>query len=153
MRSVLQTEDDPACPGDPSGLHCRCIDSHDSCCDCNIEITDDGDARFPVEEAKGPIAERCKVAGYTPRPWAITKAGTYEFYEDEWYVDGDGKDIGAVAIVNGEANARIIVVAPDLLEALERAILPYHGREMTNATAAWVLPARVAIAKAKGLTE
>ena len=62
----------------------------------------------------------------TPKPWIATKAGSYEFYKFEWYVDGDGEDVESVAIVNGEANARLIAAAPEtaeqrdqMLEALE----------------------------------
>ena len=55
----------------------------------------------------------------TPKPWVMVKSETSEFYQDEWYIDRAGQDIGAVAIVNGEANARRIVLAPEMFEALE----------------------------------
>ena len=57
--------------------------------------------------------------GPTPEPWGITKSETPEFYNNEWYVDGAGEDVESVAIVNGEANARRIVLVPEMLEALE----------------------------------
>ena len=55
----------------------------------------------------------------TPKPWGITKSEAQEFFLDEWYVSADGVD-GMVAVVNGEANARRIVTAPEMLAVLER---------------------------------
>ena len=58
----------------------------------------------------------------TPKPWMATASKTPEFFEDEWYVDQEASHdtaIVAVAIVNGEANARLIVLAPEMFEALE----------------------------------
>ena len=83
-----------------------------------------------------------------PGPWTISRAQIPEFYTDEWYVN-DSADIESVAIVNGEANARRVAAAPEILAALE-VFLEHHpklcGEPICEA-------ARAAIAKAKGLTE
>ena len=51
-RSQLQYEevDDnfPVCPGDSNGQHCGHLDTHDSCCDCNISFDDNGDVIPPT---------------------------------------------------------------------------------------------------------
>lgn len=46
MRSELQTDDDPKCPGHSTGLHCACLDIHDACCDCTVHVGPDGDLCF-----------------------------------------------------------------------------------------------------------
>ena len=81
----------------------------------------------------------------TPKPWVASKPCSGEFYEDEWYVDRAGQDVASVAIVNGEANARLIIAAPEMLEACEFALrnfgpMPVRARARLEA----------AIAKAKG---
>ena len=84
----------------------------------------------------------------TPGPWGMIQSENGEFYLDEWYVSADGLD-GMVAIVNGEANARRVAAAPDLLEALELlrdARIPEEYAEAID-------KANAAIAKAQGLTE
>ena len=60
----------------------------------------------------------------TPKPWIASKSEAPEFYIDEWDVDQADTDtsVGMVAIVNGEANARRMAAAPEMLEALEWAL-------------------------------
>ena len=84
----------------------------------------------------------------TPKPWVMVKSETSEFYQDEWYIDRAGQDIGAVAIVNGEANARRIVLAPEMLEALEE--ISNYGHEYYCQGACPKEIADAALAKAKG---
>ena len=81
----------------------------------------------------------------TPGPWRAETTNQLAYYAVHHWVDGE-----SMCLPHSEANARLIVAAPEMLDALEKAIAPYHGREMTGATAAWVMPARAAIAKAKG---
>ena len=78
----------------------------------------------------------------TPEPWAISQAEIPEFYTDEWYVN-DCLNIESVAIVNGEANARLIAAAPEMLEALEE-LAASRWQDMIGPRA------RAALAKAKG---
>ena len=49
-RSQLQYECDycPPCPRDKNGQHCRHFDTHDSCCDCDISIDDEGNIIPPT---------------------------------------------------------------------------------------------------------
>ena len=44
QRSTLQAEtpDIPVCQGHVDGIHCGHLDTHDSCCDCNLEVGEDG---------------------------------------------------------------------------------------------------------------
>ena len=51
---------------------------------------------------------------HTPGPWTATA----DPYSDV-VVDASGREIVVVMDPNGEANARLIAAAPDLLEALE----------------------------------
>ena len=44
----------------------------------------------------------------TPEPWVLSESEAREFFHDEWYVQQSDDFIGAVAIVNGEANAHLI---------------------------------------------
>ena len=103
--------------------------------------------------------------GPTPEPWGITKSETPEFYNNEWYVDGAGEDVESVAIVNGEANARLIVAAPEtaeqrdeLLEALEGIVAASRkgkciegcGGHTTGLCSRLCRQVAAAIAKAKG---
>ena len=92
----------------------------------------------------------------TQGDWEATKSEWSEFFHDEWYVSAEGID-GMVAIVNGEANARLIAAKPETLE--QRDELLEALVDLLN----WVDPnenfvglhmevdmARAAIAKAKG---
>ena len=85
----------------------------------------------------------------TPGSWGMTKSENGEFYLDEWYVSADGVD-GMVAIVNGEANARRVAAAPEMLEAL-KAMYNFHCANSCQGPIHSF--ARAAIAKATGLTE
>ena len=83
------------------------------------------------------------MAEHTPGPLTISRARIPEFYTDEWYVN-DSEDVESIAIVNGEANARLIAAAPDLLAALERVVSEDHW------VGAYMPAGNDAIAKAKG---
>ena len=99
----------------------------------------------------------------TPGPWVMTKSEAEEFFSDEWYIDRAGQDIGAVAIANGEANARRIVLGPEMLEVLEglsyseglcfcpRSLTPVSVRLKQDDHGAGCRRARAIIAKLKGL--
>ena len=43
-RSELQAEDPhiTTCPGNADGVHCGHLDTHDSCCDCDVRAGNDG---------------------------------------------------------------------------------------------------------------
>ena len=51
-RSQLQYEDDdnfPICPGNEIGQHCGHLDTHESCCDCDISSDEYGDVIPPTK--------------------------------------------------------------------------------------------------------
>ena len=100
----------------------------------------------------------------TPTPWAISRAQIPEFYTDEWYVN-DCLNVESVAIVNGEANALLIVAAAEtaeqrdeLLAVLEGIAKSSHGPQCPGVGARLLIfkcschvrMAKAAIAKAKG---
>ena len=93
----------------------------------------------------------------TSGPWEVAKSESREFYMDEWYIEADAlMDDGVpgmVAIVNGEANARLIAEAPEtaeqrdeLLAALEQVSDLMWSMEYNDSLK--IIDA--AIAKAKG---
>ena len=55
-----------------------------------------------------------------PETWVLTESENKEYFLDEWYIDSDSfaddEAPGMVAIVNGEANARLITAAPETAE-------------------------------------
>lgn len=79
---------------------------------------------------------------HTPGPWEINR----EWMDGEWRQVVSGWDEKwlrlSVAGNIGEANARLIAAAPELLEALEKALPDLSGQDL--------LRARAAIAKATG---
>lgn len=84
---------------------------------------------------------------YTPGPWTAhatghARSGKPE-YEIHWSADGEC----VAEIVHGEADAKLISAAPDLLEALKYA-LSYQPKD--DSCDPWASDARAAIAKAKG---
>jgi hypothetical protein len=95
---------------------------------------------------------------HTPGPWqAIAATAEGGDQSDEYFIKahphpamrGFTKD---VAMVEGEANARLIAAAPDLLVALQ-SILANHetvgvGASIFQCTTAQVAAARIALAKA-----
>ena len=93
----------------------------------------------------------------TPVPWVIVESEAHEFFEDEWYVDNVDEDIGGIAVVNGEANARLFAVSRETLEALAAMTARYLDLAGSGDCGFWnpeeeleVIQARAAIAKAKG---
>lgn len=109
------------------------------------------------------------MSAHTPGPWSMFQ---FEFLEGEelevqrhrhpdWWevISNPDKDYRCMCVSGhiGEANARLIAAAPDLLEALEFA-LPYieddaavQGIDPDEDEA--TIKARAAIAKAKGKTQ
>lgn len=102
------------------------------------------------------------MARHTPGPWTASE-------RDRSYVriDSDHWAMLATVVVrmsgadenipSGEANARLIAAAPDLLDALKEFVEPFAGWDIQNfikrsdpATAVRVTKARTAIAKAEG---
>ena len=93
----------------------------------------------------------------TPGPWGAIQSENGEFYLDEWYVSADGVD-GMVAIVNGEANARRVAAAPEMMALILKWMRLEDDCEegdprIIKRYARLIPEARAAIAKAKGLTE
>jgi len=89
--------------------------------------------------------------GHTPGPWAVERA------DDAYCIANVGNLVimpcaGKVKHDNAEADARLIAVAPDLLEALEMIVAEADsytartGKPVYN----WLDQARAAIAKASG---
>lgn len=78
---------------------------------------------------------------HTPGPWRFEESTktVRTVLQNYWLVRLDSWDAGEV---NHEANARLIAAAPDLLEALELALVATDG--------VWEDKARAAIAKARG---
>lgn len=90
------------------------------------------------------------MSDYTPGPWFISDEDRWS-YESIEIIASDGS---CVAKTDGwgeefqgeeEANARLIVAAPELLEALEF-VMTAHGEQLDAAFA----QAQAAIAKARG---
>lgn len=90
---------------------------------------------------------------HTPGPWVVVRAGNSTLIRSDsqrgYFAKIEGACAGAHG-AEGEANARLIAAAPDLLEALKKALplLEEHirGRSVTEAIEA----AEAAIAKAEG---
>lgn len=101
-----------------------------------------------------------KQAKHTPGPWRIARDYSPEHGETPYIVDGAGKNVAMAAYMPTEqgANARLIAAAPDLLAALEAAVLWYETAPIAEREAVEVaieqdfpvVEARAAIAKAKG---
>lgn len=98
---------------------------------------------------------------HTPAPWSFVKrAGDYEIEKERPYsliTRLEQQQFYAET----EANAQLIAAAPELLEALEYALelvqrcagnLEDDGEEQDHVYANVINPARVAIAKAKGIS-
>ena len=49
QRSELQDSTIPRCLMHDSGLHCRCLDTQDACCDCTAHVCPDGEVRVICE--------------------------------------------------------------------------------------------------------
>ena len=79
---------------------------------------------------------------HTPGPWVeIRSRGDYVIQERRR--SNRKRIIASVDVVNGEANARLIAAAPELLDALKAAVAyPITGN--------WYEMAEAAIAKAEG---
>jgi len=88
---------------------------------------------------------------HTPGPWSFgPNVGSRPFWE---YIESDEVDVCRICQnngrVTGEANARLITAAPDMLAALE-AIVNGDDRTSTTMPTEWIEQARAAIRKAKG---
>ena len=57
-RSELQDSTIPRCPMHDSGLHCRCLDAQDACCDCTAHVCEDGEVRV-YDECNLVLCETC----------------------------------------------------------------------------------------------
>lgn len=94
-------------------------------------------------------------AQHTPGPWKDGPPAWFRGRMDETQgkrpINSDDPKAGVIANVYGEANARLIAAAPDLLAAAERAL---NFIENTEGEMSETLPSgdllRAAIAKAKG---
>ena len=94
-----------------------------------------------------------KSAGHTPGPWtydALQRGGGYKALKTRWTILAPGVDdeVGTVRRGGdiGEANARLIAAAPDMLEALR--LCELHLR--SNHDGGLADTVRAAIAKAQG---
>ena len=89
---------------------------------------------------------------YTPGKWAIGYDNTGNGGFCEWWnVEADDEHIAKVA---GEANARLIAAAPDMLEALVAALAPFNEPTRNPSgnpvgEPSWCAKARAALAKAR----
>lgn len=98
---------------------------------------------------------------HTPGPWDL-----YQPYSNVWQVfpaqDGDDHSICRVSMTycevgkggknvpsENEANARLIAAAPELLEALEGALIALDA-DTSRGRESWEDDAREAVAKARG---
>jgi hypothetical protein len=96
---------------------------------------------------------------HTPGKWSVSKIGNNY---DQWMIYAEGQQGNVVDSCNGEANARLIAAAPDLLSACKRLLaaieadyrispmMPVQISYETNGVA--LDEARAAIAKAIGQT-
>ncbi|HZX80492.1 MAG TPA: hypothetical protein VFE72_06035 [Lysobacter sp.] len=95
------------------------------------------------------------MSAHTPGPWAVCETPANEYWrvgETIGYAVPCGQRICDVALINREANARLIAAAPDLLEALQKA-LPLLARDAHAPDLEWDIAesaAFAAIAKATG---
>jgi len=88
------------------------------------------------------------MSAYTPGPWFTAATSTIGHH---YVVDGDGFTICDPSPM-GEANARLIANAPDVLEALQN-LVDYLGADVDNGLDELLTKARAAIEKAtKGVT-
>ncbi len=87
---------------------------------------------------------------HTPGPWESQATAGYETHgQRAVYAEENGKDIAIV--YDGEANARLIAAAPELLEACKALVGSDHdGKSFTSRAALATRLARAAIAKAEG---
>lgn len=84
---------------------------------------------------------------HTPGPWKLD--AHEEFYQAVLsIIDGEEKPV--VLNVNTLANARLIAVAPELLEALKREHQHYHGHDYVNGHCKYACSVCDLIAKAEG---
>ena len=81
--------------------------------------------------------------------WVVTGSeGSGEFFSDEWYIDSsDGEP---VAIVNGEANAHLMVTSPETTKALISLCHEFEHVVAVPTVFTAYNEAMAAIAKAKG---
>lgn len=88
---------------------------------------------------------------HTPGPWQITRD---KKYDQQRISSGDLP----VAVTRAEANARLIAVAPDLLDlakdiaGLDHCYLAQGDKALQQALREWKAAARAAIAKAEGVS-
>ncbi len=96
---------------------------------------------------------------HTPGPWEMadsaykTSDGEGTIFSDgDWHIFPPLGELGPIAVVGGEANARLIAAAPELLRDLEEAI---EGLDEVWEDCHSVKVARfkATIAKARGLTK
>ncbi len=88
------------------------------------------------------------MSAYTPGPWFIEATSRIGHHA---VIDGDGFTICNPSPM-GEANARLIANAPDMLEALQN-LVDYLGADVDNGLDELLTKARAAIEKAtKGVT-
>ena len=84
-----------------------------------------------------------KKSKHTPGPWGVTRLQGVEYVT----IDGGRVSVARVsALKTGEANARLIAAAPELLAALELALIAIDEDAAPKVAGM----ARAAIAKARG---
>lgn len=94
------------------------------------------------------------MSAHTPGPWSAPYWDSNPGDRGWWIHNGkQGAEEYAVAVTfslnpQGEADARLIAAAPDLLEALQFFVAPFAGLEVVPD--GFIAKARTAIAKAKG---
>lgn len=93
-------------------------------------------------------------AQQTPGPWVPRYTpGRALGAEDVWCIDWSNDQQEVAEIVHGEANARLIAAAPDLLEALKKLCEDIEEAGATPLDRPAYYKARAAITKATGATE
>jgi hypothetical protein len=86
---------------------------------------------------------------HTPGPWAVSLDHIFRNQSDIFEIHWSSIGECVAECVHGEANARLIAAAPEMLEALQRLYkdLPYVNQANGG------MQARAAIAKATGETQ
>ena len=84
---------------------------------------------------------------HTPGPWKTTKESTRNQFVTDTKIRSADDSVVCVLHCNGEANARLIAAAPEMLEALEY-IVAWNSGEWSAEKARDM--AKSAIAKARG---
>jgi hypothetical protein len=102
----------------------------------------------------GRAMETDKQVGFTPGPWESQHTAGHDTHgQTAIYAEADGKDIAIV--YDGEANARLIAAAPELLRALleveeQTYLLNHPAGDVGLPVSAWEI-VKATIAKARGL--